>query len=73
MHKGDYKRIIDQGYKVCCKLVDPWHMVGQIKGKSSHAKWLMASVDFAKEMCKKFFSPFQEYFLCRNSMLAFKN
>ena len=22
MHKGDYKRIIDQGYKVCCKLLE---------------------------------------------------
>ena len=22
MHKGDYKRIIDQGYKVCCKLME---------------------------------------------------
>ena len=22
MHKGDYKRIIDQVYKVCCKLLE---------------------------------------------------
>ena len=26
MHKGNYKRIVDQGYNVCCKLNWKWRM-----------------------------------------------
>ena len=46
----DWIFLIEVLFEVIC--VDHWHTVRQIKGKSSHAKWLMASVDFAKEMCK---------------------
>ena len=56
----DWIFLIEVSFEV--KYVDHWHTVRQIKGKSSHAKRLMASVDFAKEMCRCFFS-FSRIFL----------
>ena len=52
------------------KYVDHWHTIRQIIGKSSHAKRLMASVDFAKEMCRCFFS-FSRIFLVQKQHTCF--
>ena len=52
------------------KYVDHWHTIRQIIGKSSHAKRLMASVDFGKEMCRCFFS-FSRIFLVQKQHTCF--
>ena len=52
------------------KYVDHWHTIRQIIGKISHAKRLMASVDFAKEMCRCFFS-FSRIFLVQKQHTCF--
>ena len=64
----DWIFLIEVSFEV--KYVDHWHTVRQIKGKSSHAKRLMASVDFAKEMCRCFFS-FSRIFLVQKQHTCF--
>ena len=64
----DWIVLIEVSFEV--KYVDHWHTIRQIKGKSSHAKLLMASVDFAKEMCRCFFS-FSRIFLVQKQHTCF--
>ena len=54
MHKGNYKRIVDQGYNVCCKLLEMENGLLQEK----HAIWLLPlqTACVAGTFCCFFFS-----------------
>ena len=53
MHKGDYKRIIDQVYKVCCKLLEMEN--GLLKEKHATGLLLLQIACVADIFCCVFF------------------